>query len=150
MKKMILFVSSIVLFTACGGGGEALSPDLVKNPISADGKETSDYAVMTFDTIAQSFGTLVQGEKARMVFRFTNTGKKDLIINSATGSCGCTVPSYPKTPVKPGQSSEIEVLFNSEGKSGHQHKKVQIVANTIPATNTIAITGDIVGPDTQQ
>lgn len=134
---------------ACGGGdADVLPTDVVSNPATATNTESKEgLPVMEFDTDLKEFGTIVQGEKARMTFSFTNTGESQLIISSATGSCGCTVPDYPKTPIALGESAEIEVLFNSEGKIGKQHKKIYIVANTNPSQNTVAISGNVVGPE---
>src|SRR5690606_34200408 len=92
------------------------------------------------------FGTITQGEKVTHTYKFKNTGDNDLLIVSAKGSCGCTVPKWPKEPIAPGATGNIEVVFDSDGKSGRQHKKVTIVANTHPATTIIALKGDIVAP----
>jgi hypothetical protein len=60
------------------------------------------------------------------VFKLTNTGDKDLIIGNAFGSCGCTVPEYPKDPIAPGKEADVRVRFNSEGKEGAQTKSVTL------------------------
>ena len=151
MKKILGTIAVVLLLASCGGNDqENISTDLIKNPATADNvDDKTGLPVMTFDTVLREFGTIAQGDKARMTFEFTNTGESELVISSASASCGCTVPDYPKTPVAPGESSTIEVLFNSDGKIGHQHKKVYIVANTNPSTNVVAITGDVVGPDSK-
>jgi hypothetical protein len=59
-----------------------------------------------------------------------NTGNKDLIIANAFGSCGCTVPEYPKNPLSPGTEADIAVRFNSAGKEGDQSKSVTLQLNT--------------------
>lgn len=96
-----------------------------------------------------NFGTITQGEKVKHTFKFTNTGNSDLVIVSAKGSCGCTVPEWPKEPIAAGEQGEIYVVFNSDGKSGKQVKQVSIVANTEPATSVIALEGDIIAPDAE-
>jgi len=103
-----------------------------------------EFAEEAFD-----FGTITQGEKVNHVFKFTNTGESDLVIVSAKGSCGCTVPEWPKEPISPGESGDIQVIFSSEGKKGKQHKRVSIIANTEPATSVIAIKGEILTPDAE-
>lgn len=149
MKKTAITLVLAFALAACGGGEvDVLPTDVVSNPATAADTESKEgLPVMEFDADLKEFGTIVQGEKARMTFSFTNTGDSQLIISSATGSCGCTVPDYPKTPIAPGESAEIEVLFNSEGKIGKQHKKIYIVANTNPSQNTVAISGNVVGPE---
>ena len=79
-------------------------------------------------------------------FKFKNVGKSDLIISSAQGSCGCTVPEWPKEPIKPGEEGKIAVTFNSTGKQGKQNKTITLVANTIPNTKVIALKGDVLVP----
>ncbi|MGY8954521.1 MAG: DUF1573 domain-containing protein, partial [Flavobacteriales bacterium] len=106
----------------------------------------SGAPVMEFEKEIFDFGTIAQGEKVNFIYKFTNTGDADLIISSAKGSCGCTVPDWPKQPIAPGEVSEIKVVFNSDGKSGNQHKDVSINANTQPALNKIAFKGIVEVP----
>ena len=80
---------------------------------------------------------------------FENTGKTDLIITSATATCGCTVPKWPKKPIKPGEKASIEVIFDSEHKNGQQNKQVTIIANTYPSTNMVALQGKVIAPKTE-
>ena len=72
------------------------------------------------------------------------------MISSAKGSCGCTVPDWPRKPIAPGESAEIRVVFNSEGKNGKQHKKVSVIANTQPSTTVVALTGNIIKPAVEE
>lgn len=105
----------------------------------ADGK----YPVMTFDKTQHDFGTITEGDKPTYTFKFTNTGQADLLISNAVGSCGCTVPEYPKAPVKPGQSEKIKVSFNSAGKNGNQQKTVTIATNTAKGKELLTIKANI-------
>lgn len=98
---------------------------------------------MTFGESTYNFGTVKEGEKVEHVYKFKNTGNDPLIISNAQGSCGCTVPQWPKEPIAPGKSGEIKVVFDSKGKSGKQNKTVTITANTEPATTTINIAGEV-------
>ena len=148
MKKTLGILSAIFLM-ACAGNTENqdLDTDLIKNPNTAvEGQEVAMPA-MTFEEESFDFGDISQGEKVKHSFVFENTGKADLIISSATGSCGCTVPSYPKEPIKPGQKSEIQVVFDSNGKRGAQHKRVTIMANTNPNQTLIAIMANVLTPE---
>jgi Protein of unknown function (DUF1573) len=101
-------------------------------------------AEMTFDKENHDFGTINQGEKPEYTFVFKNTSKNDLLITNAVGSCGCTVPEYPKEAVKPGQTSKIKVSFNSDGKSGKQEKSVTITANVANESQIIRIKANII------
>jgi len=136
----------LLAFTACNNNKEnsSLNTDLIKNPISADGNTSQELPDVKFETDKFDFGTLQQGEKKTTIFKFTNTGNSDLIIQDAKGSCGCTVPDFPKEPVKPGNSGIIKVTFNSEGKSGIQNKSVTLITNCIPSTKFLAIKANVV------
>jgi hypothetical protein len=107
-------------------------------------------AEMKFNKVEHDFGTINQGDKVDYTFKFTNTGKNDLIISNAVGSCGCTVPEYPKEPVKPGKTGKIKVIFNSAGKSGQQTKTVTINANTANGTEKLTIKASINAPDKKE
>ena len=97
-------------------------------------------AAMTFDKVSHDFGTIEEGETVQTTFNFTNTGKVDLLIVDARGSCGCTVPKYPKnTPIKPGETGQILVSFDSNNKPNMQQKTVTISANTQSGRETLRI-----------
>ena len=98
----------------------------VKAPAVTNGQ----YPVMQFESSAHDFGKINAGDKVSYDFKFTNTGTGDLVIANAVGSCGCTVPEYPKEPLAPGKSGVMKVTFNSAGKSGMQQKTVTITTNT--------------------
>ena len=103
--------------------------------IKADSKSGSDlkpsYAEITFDKISHDFGNVNEGEIAKTIFTFTNTGENDLYIVDAVGSCGCTVPKYPKNiPIKPGENGEIEVNFDTNGRPNLQQKMIKVSVNT--------------------
>jgi hypothetical protein len=79
---------------------------------------------------SKNMGTVLEGQKVEVIFRFANTGSKPLVIASATPSCGCTVPAKPEKPVMPGQEGEIKAVFDSQGRPGSNHKTITVVANT--------------------
>ncbi len=98
-------------------------------PIDNTPKTTVSFKEMKFD-----FGQINEGDVVNHTFAFTNTGSNPLIITNAVGSCGCTVPTYPKEPIAPGANGNIEVQFNSHGKAGEQDKTITVSANTPEAT----------------
>ena len=75
------------------------------------------------------------------VFKIKNTGKTDLMILSAKATCGCTVPTWPKQAIKPGESGELNFTFNSKGRSGKQTKSITLQTNTEKVTEIIRIKG---------
>ncbi len=89
-------------------------------------------------------GTISEGETVTTEFSFTNTGKTDLIIVDARGSCGCTVPKYPKNvAIKPGESETITVSFDSSNKPGVQQKSVTLSANTASGREMLRIKANV-------
>ena len=94
-----------------------------------------------------NFGTIPEGEVVKHVYKFKNTGSEPLIISNAKGSCGCTVPTWPKEPVPPGGTGEIKVEFNSKGKPGPQNKRVTVTANTTPTETYLEIAGEVKGKE---
>lgn len=105
----------------------------------ADGK----YPKLTFTEVEHDFGNIASGDKVEHVFHFKNTGEADLIIDKAVGSCGCTVPEYPKEPLKPGQSGQMKVSFNSAGKHGQQAKTVTVHSNTESGVEKLTVKASI-------
>ena len=131
----------------------ALNGDLINNPKTAqEGQSaTIDQAtvpVMSFERDKWDFGEIIQGEIVEYSFKFTNTGKSPLVITSAKGSCGCTVPEWPKEPIAPGQADYLKVTYDSNGRKDHFDKTVTITANTVPNTNQLFITGNVIVPQT--
>lgn len=88
-------------------------------------------AEIKFDKLVHNFGTF--SEKApvqKTTFTFTNVGDKPLIINQAIASCGCTVPSYTKTPIAPGKQGQITITYNGKGMfPGHFKKSITVRSN---------------------
>lgn len=127
---------------------QTTAPQETLNDKSSEKSQTplvanEDLTEMVFSEKEYDFGTLNDGDKVTHDFTFKNTGNKDLIITNAVGSCGCTVPEYPKEPIPPGQTAKIKVSFNSTGKKGQQHKSVTISANVPNGAETIAIKAKI-------
>ena len=147
IKLSLIIALAIGLVSCANESSDTVNADVVNNSLTAsEGGEVSGAPVMEFEKEIFDFGTIAQGEKVNFIYKFTNTGVADLIISSAKGSCGCTVPDWPKQPIAPGEVSEIKVVFNSDGKSGNQHKDVSINANTQPALNKIAFKGIVEVP----
>ena len=109
-----------------------------QNPSS---KATGKVTAIKFDEMSYDWGKLKEGDKMTHIFKFKNVGNEDLIISDARGSCGCTVPEWPKEPIKAGKTGEIKVIFDSAHKNGPQSKTVTLTANTDPANVVLMIKG---------
>jgi hypothetical protein len=114
-------------------------PEQEKRVLPADGK----YPIMTFEKPEHDFGIIAAESKVNYSFQFKNTGEADLIITRAVGSCGCTIPEYPKTPIKVGESAKIDVSFNSAGKHGNQQKSITIYTNSKAGVESLLIKASI-------
>jgi len=143
MKKIgiLCMLISFVVFTACQEGAAKKVTNASQITPAAT---NADGPIMTFDKTSHDFGTINEGEKVTTEFSFTNTGKTDLIIVDARGSCGCTVPKYPKNvAIKPGESETITVSFDSSNKPGVQQKSVTLSANTASGREMLRIKANV-------
>ena len=127
LRNFLTIITLSFFFSACN---ESASSKINPNNKSSIQKE-SNYAEITFDRVFHDFGMVSEGEIVKTTFKFTNTSENDLYIVDAMGSCGCTVPKYPKNvPIKPGGTGEIEVNFDTNGRPDLQQKMVKVSANT--------------------
>ncbi len=127
MKTLFyLLTCGCFILAACNGnaGHKAAAIDTIKAK-TINGKDVA----ITFEEPTHDFGEITQGEKVEYSFKYTNTGKADVVIEDAISSCGCTVPEWPKEPLKPGQSGYIKVIFDSAGKEGYTQKEVSLRLN---------------------
>ncbi|MCS7298178.1 MAG: DUF1573 domain-containing protein [Bacteroidia bacterium] len=101
-------------------------------------------AKIEFDKMEHDFGKIREGEKASYRFRVRNPGTIPLRITDVKPSCGCTVPAWTKDPIPPGGEGFVEVVFDSQGRSGEQMKTVTVFANTDPPTHILRFRGLVV------
>jgi len=145
MKQLFLSVMCVALFAACNnqnstGSENSTETQEIGTVASAD---TANAPAFKFEKEVYDFGEIKEGEKVTYDFKFKNIGNSPLIISSATATCGCTIPDYPKEPVAPGAEGVIQVVFNSAGKPGMQNKIVSITANTVPSLTELNILGNV-------
>lgn len=148
-RRAFLFGSVLVVFASCSSY-PTNSVEVIQSqpasvvipkpaPVPGSGEQSTmlPKTKMKFKKMEHDFGRMKEGEKREHDFEFTNTGKEDLIIEDCKGSCGCTVPEWPKDPIKPGQTAAIKVKFDSTKKEKDQEKSVTITANTEPELKTV-------------
>ena len=120
-------------------------------PATAAAATSLSKAGMKFETDLVDYGTIKKGADPLRKFTFKNTGSEPLIIKNAQGSCGCTVPTYPKEPIMPGQSAAIEVRYDTQ-RIGAFTKTVTLTTNSSDAeTKVLTIKGvveDVAGAAT--
>lgn len=135
MKKALL--SLVVLFVASVAMNTAVAQ-----------LETGAKIEFTKDT--HDYGTVKYGADGTCTFEFKNTGNEPLIISTAKGSCGCTVPEWPKEPIAPGATGVIKVSYDTM-RTGEINKSVTITSNAINAPDKIVfIKGTVLAPETTQ
>ena len=133
MKKVIaLSILSLSLMTvSCNeNAAKKIKSENLELAKERDEEIKVGGAKVKFDKTEHDFGVINEGDVVETVFTFTNSGKSELIITSAKGSCGCTVPEWPKEPIMPGEEGQIRVKFNSDKKPNLQQKSITLVTNT--------------------
>lgn len=140
MKKILLIgamlCSTLLISAFVGGPKEAPST-------TQAGKD--NYAEIKFDTLKCNLGNFPVSDPVRKcTFQFTNTGTAPLVIHQALASCGCTVPTFTKTPIKAGEKGQIDVTYNGKGKfPGHFQKTITVRSNARNEVVRLIIEGEM-------
>ena len=148
MKYLITLLVSLSLMSCeSSSDKKIITTELVNSPLTAN-RNAEKVSTPNIEMLETSFdfGEIHQGESVTHEFIIKNSGDAELIITAAKGSCGCTVPEWPKSPISEGEEAVIKVTFNSAGKSGKQNKTVTLVSNSIPNTKVISIIGNVIIP----
>lgn len=132
--KHLLGILAIILMATVQMSAQATPTDAQPNPASK--------AKLTLESDVVDYGTIDQGSEPLRVAKFTNTGTEPLIISGAKGSCGCTVPNWPKEPIMPGESSTIEIRYDTK-RVGGINKTVTVTSNDPAGKHVIRVTGTI-------
>ncbi|MFN3916745.1 MAG: DUF1573 domain-containing protein [Flavobacteriales bacterium] len=144
MKKLLLLLLvAPIIFAGCNSSDSVLD-------VSADLIDPENPPVMEFEETTFNFGDIAEGQTIQHAFKFKNTGKSPLLLNSVKPSCGCTVmKDWPKNPIKSGESAQINIEFTANA-SGQTRKTITILANTRPSTLKLYLEGNVVGPTEQE
>ena len=137
-KFLVIFVFFIAIaFSNCGNGQNSGELNTDISSISAG------TAVLTFKEYEHNFGKVTEGEKVAYSFAFENKGVGDLIVSSASTTCGCTVPRYDTRPIAPGTGGNLEVVFDTEGRNGMQTKTISVKSNASVPVIILKITAEV-------
>jgi len=150
MKKtpyLFILVAIICLTTSCkdsaSNASSKINKENLNNAKSRDLEIKKGTASVTFDSNLYDFGTVNEGDIVEKTFKVTNSGKVDLVITNAQATCGCTVPVWPKDPIKPGETGDIQIKFNTAGKPNRQQKTVTLTTNTESGKELLTIKGSV-------
>jgi hypothetical protein len=136
MKKIIYSLALTIAASFSAGIVQAQDAPATKGAQIEFNKEVHDY------------GTIKNGADGSCVFEFKNTGDTPLIISNARGSCGCTVPEWPKEPIAPGEKGSIKVKYDTM-RTGEINKSVTITSNAANAPDKVVyIKGNVLAPET--
>lgn len=141
--KSIVLVTFLAAFIACGkkDASTKINSENLENAKNRDVEIKNGAALISFDRDTHDFGTVTEGEIVETTFKVTNSGKTDLVITDAQVTCGCTVPVWPKTPIKPGQTEDIKVKFDTRGKTNRQQKNITLITNTEAGREILTLKG---------
>jgi len=138
-------VSSRALYNKYGIGPEpSHATDLKERNDRMEAVSKLPKTNIAFDHDHFDFGKVKIGEKVRHAFKFKNIGENPLLISDAQASCGCTVPSFSRTPVMPGEEGEIMVEFNTAGRKGNNHKSVMVFSNAVRDKVSVSFEAEVV------
>ena len=150
MKRIFFFISIGLFLVSCNDNkGKGIGAESVSNPISATGinqQKADNMPEIKFESVTHDFGKVIQGERLSYSFKFKNTGNSNLIIAYVESTCGCTTSSPPKEPIKPGDSGEIKVTFDSKTKTGETINQVMVTANTYPINTILSVKANVIKP----
>lgn len=104
--------------------------------------QAQNGSYLKFDKLVHDFGELTQGDKAEVDFTFTNTGDAPLLLSSVKSSCGCTIPTWSKDPILPGQKGSIKVKYDSN-RIGQINKQITVESNATNGVVYLKIAGNI-------
>lgn len=102
-----------------------------------------DIGIFHFNEEVIDYGTIAQNSNGTRTFKFTNRGRAPIVISSVKTSCGCTVPTYPKQAILPGESGTIDIKY-ATNRIGTFSKSITVISNANESKKTLRIKGNVV------
>lgn len=144
MKKLLIM--AVCLLSVSMAQAQTQKQKVSTSEVKVTGvTKAENYAEIKFDTLRHNFGKFSKNNPiVKCSFKFKNTGTAPLVIHQAFASCGCTVPTFTKEPIKPGETGAIDVTYNGTDKfPGHFQKTVTVRSNAISEVTRLIIEGDM-------
>lgn len=143
MKKGILLFSAVALLSFSGSFAQESSKKAPKSKSAKIVAPKVQGPGMNFTNETIDYGTIEHKADGSREFVFTNNGTEPLIIMNAQGSCGCTVPTWPKAPIAPGASAVIGVKYDTN-RPGAFSKTITLTSNsTSTPSKVLTIKGNV-------
>jgi hypothetical protein len=135
-EGILSFVFLLIMLTGCSSGQGGKAAD------NSDSLSGGELAEISFREYEHDFGKITEGEKVAHIFAFEGPG--NLVIESASTSCGCTIPKYNRSPIAAGKGGNLEVVFDSNGRNGMQTKTISIRSNSKSQVVILKITAEVI------
>jgi hypothetical protein len=150
MKKIVM-LAVLTVFGVTVSNAQA-AKTTKKAPAKTEAAKKADTpkvegAGIVFESETIDYGTIPHNADGKREFVFTNNGNKPLIISNAQGSCGCTVPTWPKEPIAPGAKGVIGVKYATD-RVGAFTKTVTLTTNVTEPTKVLTIKGNVLPDET--
>lgn len=143
MKKIYIGILAFSLMASSCTLSDASESNA--SELSAEDIDPKNPPVITFDKEDVDFGDVAVGATVSYEFKFTNTGKGNLVISDAKPSCGCTaLKNWPKGAIKPGEGGSIPIEF-TPNHAGKTFKTVSVITNCTPSVIKLQITANVIG-----
>tara|TARA_B100000767_G_C19659151_1_gene490213 strand:- start:217 stop:684 length:468 start_codon:yes stop_codon:yes gene_type:complete len=146
VKFLLVVLITASFLTGCKDATNITTKIKKENLVNAKSRDLEikkGAASISFDKKEYDFGTVNEGDIVETSYLVTNSGKTDLVITNAQASCGCTVPVWPKNPIKPGATGEVKVKFNTSGKPNRQQKTITLTTNTESGREVLTLKGSV-------
>lgn len=138
MKHLIILAVFSLLTVGMYGQANEKATDETEKPVPT----SVQGPIMTLESLTVDYGDIKQGSEPLRTVAFTNTGTEPLVISNAKGSCGCTVPTWPREPIGPGESAVIEIRYDTK-RLGGINKTVKLTTNDETGTYVLRVKGNI-------
>ncbi len=140
MKNLL----SLIVMVFCAGYISAQT----EVPASNTTPQKTGGPHLEWESTVVDYGEIKKGSDPVRQAVFYNKGTEPLIIKSARGSCGCTVPTWPKDPIMPGEKGVIEIRYDTQ-RVGPINKTVSVSTNENEEETRITIKGNISSDEEQ-
>ena len=149
MKKLLLSLVLVAGFTAINAQTKVPNKETKETPKpiqkeanAAQTETTTADATIDFESKVVDYGVIEHNADGKRKFVFTNNGTEPLVIKNAKGSCGCTVPTWPREPIAPGATAEIGVKY-ATNRVGKFTKTITLTTNADKKPVILTIKGEV-------
>ena len=143
MKRLFYFLIIMLQIGVLSCSNSGKSKQNINLSEVSEKDSTMALTTLKFNAMEVDLGQVNEGEKVALSYEVLNTGREELIILDVKASCGCTKPKFDNKPIRPGKKGVIDVEFNTNGRTGIQHKNVVVTTNTEPPNTTLSFTCEV-------